>query len=157
MCYVYYWENNFLGLSKNTTPGSIGHMSLRLSDGTYISHYPGKDGIFKKGGLQHSFDYDISELGKKYKPVKLPSGLVDEDKIRTWWIVYKETANYNLVSNNCAQVVVRALKEGGIKDSVKLRFKNGTLVNLTPLNVYDWLIACALEFRGSQTRVCSFV
>ena len=114
----------------------VGHASMKLGDGTYISLWPGEDKAGKKkkrkvGKKQdihtsENLQEDIDEEGRDPDHVFHISGL-DERKIRTWWIGFNKTSWS--WSQNCCQTVVDGLREGG-SDS-KLSWANWTFYKVT--------------------------
>jgi len=104
---------------------AVGHASLVLSDGTYISWWPSKTGRFELMGyttdliadayLDQTYSDDLYlEHGTPPAHVIRLWGL-DEAAAKTWWAgfcVPKES--YILKSCNCSSVVYFALRAGGI-------------------------------------------
>ena len=114
---IYCWRND---------QGSWGHMSLQLSDGTYISHWPkeikSKTNPFPVIAKQmRNYAYDITAEGRDADEViDLSHAMVDEAKLRNYWKEYKSTAKYHAIGNNCAQVIVHCLEVGMEEDSKSL-------------------------------------
>lgn len=132
MATVYYWE-----YSKS----NVGHLSLALNNGCYISHWP--ESVAKafslpdKGHPVPSLEMDI-ELEEKQPDESLiiPAGeikfiksysdcvyigsslfleMIDIDKMKEWWHSQtKRGTTYHFLISNCAQMVYRALCVGGI-------------------------------------------
>ncbi|XP_072379352.1 uncharacterized protein [Diabrotica undecimpunctata] len=150
MAKVYFW--------KMTTEG-VGHLSLQLSDGTYISHWPkNTSGLKKPGTSQPSLETDI-DLENRYPDETYTidkSGIIDESKIRSWWNSYKSSSSYNLVTNNCGQVVRTALIQGGIEETLPWHNKIGyyalyplnTTPAVTPNDILNW-IKYVVNLHGS--------
>jgi hypothetical protein len=104
--FVYYWGPRFM-------LKSVGHLSLSLSDGTYISHWPGggTSGLIKNSGKSESLERDIEMEKRSYdKKLQIPTELIDETSIKNWW----EMCNlkYHLLTSNCSQVILLALVAG---------------------------------------------
>ena len=81
----------------------VGHASLELGDGTYISLWPGEesfDQIEDKEEEERSPDrrFDIDGL--------------DERKIKRWWTDFKKTS-WSLLGQNCCKTVIDGLRKGG--------------------------------------------
>lgn len=52
MATIYYWAaNTIVTLSNSYEPPRVGHLSLGLDDGTYISHWPTREFSLKKRGM----------------------------------------------------------------------------------------------------------
>jgi hypothetical protein len=84
---------------------------------------------------QPSLQDDIELEGRTYdEELKIAeSGIIDQSRIRSWWTTYKTTAEYNVVLNNCGQVVRTALIKGGIEETLPWYNKIGYYA-LYPLN-----------------------
>ncbi|KAJ6640040.1 hypothetical protein Bhyg_12789 [Pseudolycoriella hygida] len=109
---VYFWS--FRG------PKSVGHLSMSLSNGRYISHWPKGDkrSIWKVTSSQYlSLDIDIRAEGRTPdETLVFPANItLDERKIEEWWNSFIPKAEYHLLGQNCAQVVEEALKAGGFE------------------------------------------
>lgn len=111
MAKLYYWE---------PTRENVGHVSLELSDGQYISHWPGTNIEKKLQALKTYSALQMPTLGddinsekcKPHQTLSIPEGLLDEDIIKKWWKNYTENANYNMVSENCAHAVSECIRIG---------------------------------------------
>ena len=103
----------------------VGHASMKLGDGTYISLWPGEGKAGKKKKRKKSkkqdihtsenLQEDIEEEGRDPNHVFHISGL-DERKIRTWWIGFNKTSWS--WTQNCCKTVVDGLREGGSDDKL---------------------------------------
>jgi hypothetical protein len=126
--------------------GNKGHLSMSLTDGTYLSHWPNQPaGPFKKyPGAQLSFQSDvISEGCQPDEILKLPNNMVDENKIKTWWMQsIKEGTTYNLLFSNCGQMIRTALIQGGIKEPQAYQHQGGLNEIITPFHVLTWIKMC---------------
>ncbi|XP_041367538.1 uncharacterized protein LOC121382105 [Gigantopelta aegis] len=93
----------------------IGHASLELSNGRYISWWPHeakKTEPMTLDGLAHeSLEDDVK--AEERGPDKIFHLDYDEEKIEDWWIEWSNRGNYNLVDTNCCWVVYEALRHGG--------------------------------------------
>ena len=105
--------------------GNVGHASMELSDGTYISWWPEYGGkaqqtAMKAPGFQNrTLEDDVRDEGKNPDytfiiPAKL--GL-DEGSIKRWWASMKSTEKWSLL-NNCCGAVKRAFEAGGAKVTI---------------------------------------
>lgn len=110
--------------------GNVGHASMELPDGTYISWWPeGKDsakGKKDKGILNWAvspaviaddLDDDIASEDDRNPVVhKVPVPKVAN--IKAWWTKNKY-GTYVVLGKNCCDVVINALNAGGFKDAAK--------------------------------------
>lgn len=106
---------------------AYGHASLQLENGTYISFWPQlkEDRKAKVEGTKLemlgdrpasklTYIEDVTEEEKKpEQKIQLPKGALNETQISKWWNNYD--AKYNVLTNNCATVVYRALCQGDAK------------------------------------------
>lgn len=152
MATVYYWA------LKGTS--NLGHLSIKLSNGTYISYWPKDHSIWKRGSAQSpTLENDISLEGRPPdQTLPIPSQMINEALIVTWWKKYLHSSTYNLVGNNCGQVVRRALVEGGIEETIpwyhKYIYKATKSIHAATLTPHDCLawIKYILEIHGSFFR-----
>lgn len=134
MANVYVWK-----VSKS----GVGHISLMLPNGTYISHWPEdhKGPKPTRPKPKDSLENDIKAEGRNPDQMAtVPAKYIDTDAICEWWAEFKRDGSYNLVTSNCAHVVSRALQAGLFLNSfvednfIKL---NDFIFGLkTPLNVF---------------------
>lgn len=120
MITVYVWSEIYV------PHHSWGHASLEV-DEIYISWWPtkakSKHNLKKKKIDGHSHD----QLPKNYEDDKrnfmgraanhifhIPSDKVNPSKIKEWWR-QKEKDGYHFLFNNCCDIVVHALREGGAR------------------------------------------
>lgn len=106
---------------------NVGHGSLALSDGTYISWWPSEDKN-KTAVAFHWKSIDAS-TSPSYSEDKEAEGhdadsritieRLDEAAIRRWWAQFSDVSKYHILGNNCCTVVFKALKEGGAENFVK--------------------------------------
>ena len=103
---------------------TVGHASMQLSNGTYISLWPGEDKMGKTikqigiamGTKQHyenlsdSLDEDIHREKRPPDHVFSIEGL-DETAIQSWWDSFNE--KWHLLSQNCCDTVIGGLRAGG--------------------------------------------
>lgn len=113
---MYYWAVSITG---------IGHLSLRIIEfgdepETYISHWP-KDrwNILGKGSNQmRTFLHDCVAEGRfPDEMVMISEDKVKIELMKRWWRNFVNDTKsgkqeYNLFTNNCAQVVYKALRAG---------------------------------------------
>ena len=130
--------------------GSVGHASMELQNGTYISLWPGEGKMGKKKkkkkkkdkkGKSHrdeersdSLADDIESEERIYDLVYRISGLNERD-IERWWAGFD--TRWSLLSQNCCKTVIDGLRAGGSER--KLNFVNklyfGVTLLWTPLRV----------------------
>lgn len=117
--------------------GNVGHASLQIPKGAYISYWPG-DSLLSKGmkaadGLlgdmflpkkmnnqsgeramfSQSLDEDIvNENGFKPMVFKVPIHSRNFRSMTDSWERFKEETAYNLLANNCCDAVIAALNAG---------------------------------------------
>ena len=150
MAKVYFWSMSWSDANKSRGGSklAVSHLSLLLTDGTYISHWPMSNTTFKKGAspkkkLQDDVDLEGRQPDESFE---LPVQFIDEHLIKSWWESCKTSAEYQLVVNNCGQVVRRALVEGGIEEKLpwyhKHQYKLASkwlLASVTPLDSLKWV------------------
>lgn len=113
MATIYYWK---------ITKQSVGHISMALSDGTYISHWPENNKGLKSTSSKpkQSLKEDIkAEERKPDKCIELSEIFFDSEEISIWWknLVEFDSLSYHLITSNCAHVVHEALKKLDFKFS----------------------------------------
>lgn len=124
---------------------SVGHIALALSDGTYISFWPPSPTLLKKSGRSQSYEEDVRVEGRPADDeLLLPDDLVNQHAIRTWWKRY--SVAYNLVTNNCADVVLQALKVGNIRE-LQVEVRSCFCHLWVFLDVTAWLFRSNLRSR----------
>ncbi|XP_041361474.1 uncharacterized protein LOC121377519 [Gigantopelta aegis] len=140
--------------------GRIGHASLELSSGRYISWWPsdnknsGKKANKLGAGLvtgygQDTLDDDIeSEGGYPTKVIDLDSLNLDEDAIEEWWIGWINGGTYTLLGPNCCKVVYDALRAGGATFSPNVVWSPGILYRYLIRITEGWL-SLAASFLNS--------
>jgi hypothetical protein len=117
MVKIFYWGPSTDG---------VGHISMKLSDGTYISHWPeqgknlSKTRTEPKLSLQHDIEAEGREPDKTFK-----MELKYEDKIKSWWKDFKSDGEYHLLTSNCANIVRKAVYLGTDMSS-KIKWTLGT-------------------------------
>ncbi|OXA38831.1 uncharacterized protein LOC118433186 [Folsomia candida] len=149
---VFYW-----GISVE----GVGHLSLQLDNGTYISHWPEQNkgtgslaalellssALESKADHMASLSGDVeTEERQPDESVSLPDGLVDEEDISRWWKTYCKTSRYALLYSNCAQTVKLALEVGGIEGPPFIG------VAVTPLQVFRWVKRCVRRYEKTKKR-----
>ncbi|PSN41475.1 hypothetical protein C0J52_18138 [Blattella germanica] len=137
------------------TKDSIGHISLELSDKTYISFRPKEHPLKmknKSAGKSYKADVEAEGVPARYF-LELPDGIVDQQKVKNWWLCYVDNDKYD-----SALVVKKALKRGGIGrfmdyDTIRAYAKANT-----PYLVYLWALECRVDYliteHISQNRLC---
>lgn len=134
MATIYYW-------AQRASPFRIGHLSMELDDGTYISHWPGKKSklsIVNKSGLaRETLAADIeAEKGDPNEVIKVPAEKINTTKIKKWWMsLIEKGTKYNLWAQNCAQMVIRALCSGGLWTS----FLTTEIFLMTPYEALNFI------------------
>ena len=100
---------------------NVGHASMELSDGTYISWWPEdavKLPVTKIPGFQNrTLEEDVRDEGRNpdYTFIIPAKVGLDEARIKRWWASMKSKEEYNLLFNNCCDAVKRAFEAGGTK------------------------------------------
>ena len=135
---VYVW------LGADNPLESIGHASMELGNGTYISLWPGdkmgktmKRMNIEKGKRQQyaerseSLEEDIRKEGCKYDRLFMIEEL-DEGKIQRWWDDFE--TSWNLLEQNCCQTVIDGLRMGGSES--KLNRLGRELIYLKTVGVW---------------------
>jgi len=99
--------------------GPYGHAVMTLEDGTYISWWPSVATSLFNGWLDsdplvaRDIEMDTSwEDGKMFDYYKYIDFL-DEGKIKSWWLKFRNREKYNGMWQNCATTVADGLIEGG--------------------------------------------
>ncbi len=131
---------------------NVGHASLGLDDGTYISWWPNESvspdsGFASPGFVTNSFDDDVAaERGPP--SLKQEIAGLHEDVIRSWWVRVSKKGfaipytmdnnpkdqNFSLWRTNCSNIVALALRLGGGDRIVPIpRFDM-----YTPFHIYAW-------------------
>ena len=111
---VYIWD------SHGTE--AVGHASLALSDGTYISWWPHSDAKkrlptghtkISKASPNPTLEDDIRDEDGQ-KPTSINVGGLNENAIKKWWMDFKtKETEWRLLDQNCSTVVFEALCAGG--------------------------------------------
>ena len=104
--------------------GQVGHASMCLGNGTYISLWPGEDKMGKKkkrkkiekekkehhNERSESLEEDIDNEGRSYDKSFVFEGL-DIDAIQQWWDNFN--TRWSLLGQNCCKTVIDGLRAGG--------------------------------------------
>jgi RHS repeat-associated protein len=142
---LYYWALRLPGRWGRKSWGlRIGHIAIRLDDGTYISFFPGRPGKWHKDYLD-----DVNDEDRQATRVYEVEGL-DEMAIKKWFENYKKNLpNYIGIPtsepmNVCSDVVGQALRAGGLDVIERAGCKDAIC---TPGNIEDALIE---EAKRSQ-------
>ena len=97
----------------------LGHSSLRLSNGTYISWWPdeGKEKqlplVTLNARSSATLTRDIESEGRRPTHIFHIKKRFRESQIQRWWDHYKFEGSYILGTTNCCWVVYKALTVGG--------------------------------------------
>lgn len=86
---------------------NVGHLSMQLSDGTYISYWHEETLIMKKkrSGTQ-TYQDDVQAEGRVADQIlTLPEDIVDQAAIKSWWSTYTDNNKYHLLIRNYASEV----------------------------------------------------
>ncbi len=115
--YIYIWT--YVGIND-----AVGHASMMLSDGTYLSWWPsGQDrktipfvGLAYDAPHNDPQPYSEDERLEGHAPdliLKLYG--LDEAAIKAWWVPFNNDASnhWNAAGMNCSTLVVTALRNGG--------------------------------------------
>ena len=110
---------------------SVGHASMKLGDGTYVSLWPGEDKACgkkksKKGKKQdihvsECLEDDIEGEERKYD-CEFRIHDLNEQRIRRWWHDFDKSCWS--VTQNCCQTVVDGLKKGGSQEKLNWFVRN---------------------------------
>lgn len=126
---------------------NVGHLSMALSNGTYISFWPNEDLQLKRKKNPASLSYEDDEYSQGRPAdnvLELPDDIVDQEKIKVWWSDYVDHNKYHLLTNNCALVVQQALLVGGI-------FQSGSVGDRSDaFEVFEWAKACKRLYPMKQ-------
>jgi len=104
---IFYWAPAVLPDNDNASTVRVGHLSMMLADGTYISLFP--------NGAHQTYDQDVHGEGDNATRIYELSGLTHSNSmsIKAWWDGQSKD-NYNGLTNNCSDVVRTALLMGGV-------------------------------------------
>ena len=99
------------------SPLQLGHAAITLADGTHISWWPTEKTEGKKSKKTPrdvgSLSEDVTLEGRRPDKTFEVTGL-DENRINVWGESYLDAGeNYNLVTRNCCNIVMNALRAGG--------------------------------------------
>jgi hypothetical protein len=113
MAKIYFWDPD----GKN-----VGHCSLRLDDGAYISFWPCQDygptqaiANITVPSACHTYENDKIDEGRDADRIIGIRGKMNNEKIHTWWMRNQE-CGYS-VSNNCSTMVEKALEVGQLESN----------------------------------------
>lgn len=161
MATIYVWRPGFK---------SVGHVSMKLSDGTYISHWPENKGIFKKysfkpvkGKQNTSLEEDIkTEERDPDNCLELSEEFFDSSEISIWWKSYKKKLRYHFFTSNCAHVVCKALTKLVFKFSnidfgelEETKFEISNPVLKTPYFAYELAKSITLKTKKIISFLCT--
>jgi hypothetical protein len=149
----------------------VGHASMALSDGTYVSWWPSGD-VFNSPAESYGIRNDKSgEAGKNPDYASAPIEALDEGKISSWWAeisgrkpgdysasrheVRSAVGRFELLNGaNCSNMVIRALVVGGLASKYPLAT---TIVAMnpimTPLTLTDVAEAITGDFGSKVAAI----
>ncbi|XP_067658809.1 uncharacterized protein [Haliotis asinina] len=119
----------------------VGHASLVLSNGTYISLWPEdkkrKLGVMKKVlGKSDRPEDDIYKEGFEADyTFKIPCEKLDVSRMQAFWDNWQSTGHYALLFRNCCWIVYKVLHEGGAPTSATILWRPATLQRY--LRIYE--------------------
>ncbi|RZB39336.1 hypothetical protein BDFB_011435, partial [Asbolus verrucosus] len=138
---------------------NAGHLSLKLSDGTYISFWPEENLQLKRKKRSGSRRYadDVAAEGRNPDEIlNLPEDIVDQANIKTWWSDYVGRSGHHLLTENCALVVREALMAGEIYGHTHADLEIALVGRLTtPTDVFRWANSCKLIYLEANRKICS--
>lgn len=143
MATVYYWP-------MEPQKGIVGHISLGLDDGTYISHWPKERSFsFVKDARQVlTLEDDIEAEGSDPVILQLPKEMIDTEKIKELWSSYNEKGSkYHLFTENCALIVEWVLNKGGLVSKPITEYD----YRVTPYKVWKWITFCKRQHETTST------
>ena len=148
--------------------GQVGHASMRLENGTYISLWPGEDKTgkkkkrkkVKKGKKENhserseSLEEDIENEDRRYDSSFVIKGLNEID-IQTWW--YNFNITWSLLGQNCCKTVIDGLRAGGSER--QLSFASRVYYRLTLLwTPFRVMTYCSqMELKTLETDLSRFL
>ena len=93
----------------------VGHVSMTLPDGTYISWFPEQRRLVSPVVRHRTMGDDIAAEGMN--PIDFKIENVDTKEVKAWWEQFSNTHNYWMAQGpNCTTVVGDALRAGGIQE-----------------------------------------
>jgi hypothetical protein len=113
MATIYFWDPK---------GKCVGHCSLRLDDGAYISFWPCKEYGLTQAYANitvpstcATYESDKQDEGRDADRTIRIKGKMSNEKIHTWWMTNQE-CGYS-VSNNCSSMVEKALEVGQLEST----------------------------------------
>lgn len=106
-------------------PGTMGHASLTLEDGTHISWWPNNPNADKNtdapANPNQRYDgpgnSDVNLEGRN-PDVNIKLNKLDEKAIKEWWEKYKSDPKHTWNrKDNCSRIALSALEAGGLPDT----------------------------------------
>jgi len=110
---------------------AVGHASLSLTNGTYISWWPGSVNFKQLPFLPLTFSANgvapanlAQDTALEYQPpdtsIRIPT--INETAVDNWWASFKTPGKkWNVTSQNCSTTVFDALKAGGALNMLSAR------------------------------------
>ena len=147
---VYIWDSH---VTKR-----VGHTSLALSDGTYISWWPHPDAKkrlptghtkISKASPTPTLEDDIRDEDGQ-KPTNINVGGLDETAIKKWVDFKTKETEWRLLDQNCSMVVFKALCAGGALE----RLPEGTAVVYRSLPV--WFPAAVKKLANDLNSMATY-
>ena len=129
----------------------IGHSSLELTNGTYISWWPADNknsgkkmnklgAHFVTGYNQETLQDDIeAEGGSPTKVVDLDDLGLNEEEMEEYWTGFISGGTYTLLGTNCCKVVYDVLRAGGASISINVVWSPGILYRYIVRLKQGWL------------------
>ncbi|PSN55430.1 hypothetical protein C0J52_05680 [Blattella germanica] len=123
------------------------HISLKLSDETYISVWAKEHRLkMKNDNAGKSYEADVEAEGvPAHMFLELPGDIVDQEMVKNWWMCYVDNDKYN-----CGQVVKKALKSGGIGRVMDNDTSRACAKAHSPFLVYLWVLQCKIDYFITQ-------
>ncbi|XP_046571977.1 uncharacterized protein LOC124280131 [Haliotis rubra] len=108
----------------------VGHASLHLSNGEYISWWPQEVGSGLKKQRRFNRSLKDDNVAEKMPPdyeYRISSTKLDLDEMMKRWEKQKDTSRYSLLRQNCCRVVYNVLRAGGAPESLTIVWRPETL------------------------------
>lgn len=137
---VYVWLARF--------GSNVGHASMQVGNGTYISLWPGDDklGMRKRTEEENrqnersqSLEEDIEKEGRSYDQSFAIGGL-DENAMQRWWDSFNN--RWWLLGQNCCKTVIDGLRVGGSERRLNF-FQQLSFGMALPFTPYDVTVYCS--------------
>lgn len=142
MATIYYWA---------WANGNVGHLSMALDNGTYISNWPEDSAkplsSKMRGSPCPSLQEDIRLEEKEPDEIlEIPKAMINIEKIQKYWdSMKKKGTTYQMMFSNCAQVVLEALRVGEI---ILYEPVDYDAVLFTPYDVLEYIKSCKEKYEN---------